>query len=56
MRYSYVNQKTINGKVYTAYRDDNDPKMQAIECDGKVKNCRLKDVWSSDQKIEELFK
>lgn len=51
----YVNQKEINGKVYTALRDDKDPKIQAIECDGVQKPCRLRDIWPFNNRIEALW-
>jgi hypothetical protein len=53
--YIYVNQKEINGIIYTAVRDDENPRKQGIECDGEVKECRLKDIWSSNDKIIKLW-
>ena len=53
--YIYVNQKTIEDKVYTALRDDKNPRKEAVECDGEIKECRLKNVWSSDANIKNLW-
>lgn len=56
MTLSFVNQRTIHGIVYTALRDNEDPKLQFIEReDGDQKSCRLRDVWNSDSKIEALW-
>jgi hypothetical protein len=89
---NFVNQKTIEGKTYTVYRDSDDPRRVIVECGGvqvelkptepdsspskapaerpqakkpstgipmqdspKVVEASLKDVWTSDQKIKELF-
>lgn len=51
----YVNQKIINSKIYVALRDNQDPKVQVIECDGEQKPCRLKEVWPFNNKIEALW-
>ena len=53
--YAYVNSREIEGKRYTAYRDDTNPRLQAIERDGEYKECRLKEVWSSDERIKSLW-
>ena len=53
--YIYVNQIEIDGKVYTAMRDDKNPKDQVIECDGVQKQCRIKDVWASDDAMRKLW-
>ena len=51
----YVNQKTIEGKVYTALRDDKNPKIECIECEGEQKPCRLKLIWNNDSEILKLW-
>ncbi len=56
--YNFVNQKTINGKTYTVYRDDKNPKKQIIRVKGgnkKDKECRIKDVWAKPVLIVDLF-
>jgi hypothetical protein len=53
--YIYVNQKTIEDKVYTALRDDKNPRKEAVECDGEIKECRLKEVWNFNNKILQLW-
>jgi hypothetical protein len=53
--YIYVNQREIDGKLYTAKRDNVNPKDQIIECDGEQKPCRIKDVWASDDAVRKLW-
>jgi large subunit ribosomal protein L14 len=35
--------------------DDKNPKDQVIECDGVQKQCRIKDVWASDDAMRKLW-
>ena len=51
----FVNQKEIDGKIYTALRDDVNPRLQIIECEGEEKECRLKDVWNFNKRILQLW-
>ncbi len=51
----FVNQRIINGKTYTAWRDASDPSKQYIKCEGKTVQTRLKTVWNDNQKVRDLF-
>lgn len=52
----WINEKVIDNKLYTAYRDVKNPAKQFIVCEEVKKPCRLKDVWNDDIKITNLFK
>jgi hypothetical protein len=51
----FVNQKTINGKTYTALRDAENPSLQYVECEEVTVQVRLKDVWNNPHALEGLF-
>ena len=55
MTLDFVNQKTIDGKVYTAYRDANDPAQTFIVRDDVLVPAILKDVWNDKDKLTSLF-
>ena len=69
--YCFVNQKIIDGKVYTIKRDSVNPKDEIMECDDgvvqldkkgkkikkekKVKKVKIKSVWGSKDNIKKLW-
>lgn len=55
MNLAFVNQRHINGRTYTAYRDGDNPHIQCIVCDGFQVICDLKRVWHTDALVEALF-
>lgn len=56
MAHDFVNQKTIDGDVYRAWRWKSDPRKTCItKNNGEHVECRLKEVWPFDDKIKELF-
>jgi hypothetical protein len=63
--YCFVNQKIIDGKVYTIKRDSVNPKDEIMECDDRVdkkgkkikklKKVNIKSTWNSQDKIKKLW-
>ena len=50
-KYAFVNERTVGGKVYRAYRNIDDPKDEILVIDGKtVKQARLKLAWRKIRK------
>ena len=46
--YAFVNEKTVEGKTYTAYRNINDPKDTIVIVDGEtIKVENLKEFWNN---------
>jgi hypothetical protein len=51
-----VNQKTIEGVTYTAYRDVQDGiVIEYVTCNGSEAQARLKEVWNDPAKLKALF-
>jgi hypothetical protein len=56
MSLAFVNQKTINGKTYRAYRDLTNPQRTVIECEGvSVETFTLKAIWTNEAALVALF-
>lgn len=52
----FVNEKLIGEHIYTALRDDTNPRHQVIRRDDGIERLvRLVDVWNDDEKIKGLF-
>ena len=53
---SLVNQKTIDGVTYTAYRSvENGVCVETVTCNGKEAQVRLRDFWNDPAKLKTLF-
>lgn len=58
----WINEKKINGKLYTLWRDLDNPKKQYVECDGKKKMLnrgkgeKARNVWNDVDKLLTFFK
>lgn len=55
-RYAFVNEKIVNGISYKAFRNVTDPNDSYVEVEGKQYKCRLKEIWNSTEKLEELWR
>jgi len=51
----YVNQKVVNGTVYTAYRDDANPTLTYVSNGTTQVKADLSLVWNDDAVLEALF-
>lgn len=53
----WVNEKKVNGKVYTLWRDPGPPKKEYIECERKIKLLnrskgeKARNVWNDLDKL-----
>jgi hypothetical protein len=52
---NFVNEKTINGVLYTALRDSENPAQQYIMTGEKMVTARHKDYWNDEAKLLTLF-
>jgi hypothetical protein len=54
--YGLVSQKTIDGKTYTAWRNNDNPKDEVVEIDGKINSSPDSTVLKNKTKISKLDK